>query len=304
MADTLKLEVPESLSGARVDKALATLLNISRAEARALVETGVLVDGAASKPGHRVRPGSVMETPVPRSSPVLTPEDVPFEVVTEDPSFLVVNKPAGIVVHPGAGRSRGTLAAGLLLRFPELRGVGQEGRWGLIHRLDKETSGVLLVGRTTEAFELLSREMRARGIQRVYTALVEGVFSIPTGTVEAPIGRDPARPTRRAVVPDGKPARTHYEVVKSFGSSSLLEVRLDTGRTHQIRVHLAAIDHPVIGDPIYGHRATAASSPRLFLHAGRISFTHPTDGTAVTAEAPLPEDLSTVLAQLSGRSDG
>ena len=286
-----------------MDKALATLLNISRAEARSLVKTGVIIDGAAAKPSHHVRSGSVIETPALPSSPVLIPEDVPFEVVTEDPSFLVVNKPAGVVVHPGAGRSGGTLAAGLLLRFPELRGVGQEGRWGLIHRLDKETSGVLLVGRTPEAFEFLSREMRARSIQRVYIALVDGVFSIPTGTVEAPLGRDPARPTRRAVVPEGKPARTHYEVVQGFGSSSLLEVTLDTGRTHQIRVHLAAIDHPVIGDRVYGHRATAASSPRVFLHAGRITFPHPTDGAAVTAEAPLPEDLSTVLARLAGRSD-
>ena len=304
MADTLTFEVPESLSGARVDKILATLLDISRTEARALMESGVIVDGAVAKPGDRVAAGSVIHTPAPRPSPVLAPEDVPFDVVIEDPSFLVVDKPPGVVVHPGAGRARGTLAAGLLGRYPELKGVGQEARWGLIHRLDKETSGVLLVGRTAGAFAFLSSELKARRIQRFYVALVEGVLSIPTGTVDAPIGRDPARPIRRAVVPEGKPARTHYEVVESFATSSLLNVRLETGRTHQIRVHLAAIDHPVSGDRVYGRPQTSARSPRAFLHASRIEFAHPIDGSAVKAEAPLPEDLSRVLAGLFEDRDG
>ena len=287
-----------------MDKILATLLDISRAEARALVESGVTVDGVVAKAGDRVAAGSAIQTPTPRPSPVLLPEDVPFEVVIEDPSFLVVDKPSGVVVHPGAGRAKGTLAAGLLGRYPELEGVGQEGRWGLIHRLDKETSGVLLVGRTAEAFAFLSGELKARRIQRFYVALVEGVFSIPTGTVDAPIGRDPMRPIRRAVVPEGKPARTHYEVVESFGNSSLLKVRLETGRTHQIRVHLASIDHPVSGDHVYGRPPTAAGSPRAFLHASQIEFTHPLDGSAVKAEAPLPQDLSFVLARLFEDRDG
>ena len=304
MANTLTLEVPESLSGVRLDKILATLLDISRAEARVLMERGVTVDEVIAKPGDRVAAGSVIQTPPPKPFPVLEPEDVPFGVVVEDPSFLVVDKPSGVVVHPGAGRAKGTLAAGLLGRYPELEGVGQEGRWGLIHRLDKETSGVLLVGRTPEAFASLSHDLRARRIQRFYVALVEGVFSIPTGTVDAPIGRDPARPIRRAVVPEGKPARTHYEVVESFGNFSLLKVRLETGRTHQIRVHLAAIDHPVTGDRVYGRPPTPATSPRTFLHANRIEFAHPVDGSAVEAEAPLPEDLTAVLALLFEDRDG
>jgi 23S rRNA pseudouridine1911/1915/1917 synthase len=298
VADTLRLEVPEALSGTRLDKALATLLDISRAEARVMVESGVLVGGTAGKPSDRVDAGSVIETPPPSLRRALAPEDIQFEVVMEDSHLIVVDKPAGIVVHPGAGHARGTLAAGLLSRFPEIEGVGHEGRWGLIHRLDKETSGVLLVARTQMAFDFLSSEMRGRRVQRVYDALVDGLFSIPTGTVEAPIGRDPAQPTRRAVVPYGKPATTHYEVVRSFAHSSLLEVRLETGRTHQIRVHLAAIDHPLIGDRLYGSRAAAAKSPRVFLHARRIEFTHPEEKTAVSAEAPLPEDLSRVLAGL------
>ena len=304
MADTLTLEVPEALSGTRVDKILATLLHVSRAEARSLVGSGVTVDGVVAKPGDRLAAGSSIHTPAPQPPMDLVPEDVPFEVVLEDPSFLVVDKPPGIVVHPGAGRATGTLAAGLLGRYPELEGVGQKGRWGLVHRLDKETSGILLVGRTAEAFTFLSDHLKARRIQRFYVALVEGVFSIPTGTVDAPIGRDPARPTRRAVVPEGKPARTHYEVVESFDTSSLLKVRLETGRTHQIRVHLAAIKHPVTGDRTYGRPATGDSSPRTFLHASRIEFPHPADGSAVEAEVPLPKDLADVLASLYEGRDG
>ena len=154
MADTLRLEVPESLSGTRVDKILATLLQVSRAEARSLVDSGVTVDGVVAKPGDRLAAGSSIQTPKPRPPTDLVPEDVPFEVVLEDPSFLVVDKPPGIVVHPGAGRATGTLAAGLLGRYPELEGVGQEGRWGLVHRLDKDTSGVLLVGTDCTSFRL------------------------------------------------------------------------------------------------------------------------------------------------------
>ena len=206
--------------------------------------------------------GATIATPTPAPIADLQAEDVDFEVVFEDESVVVVDKPPGITVHPGSGRQHGTLAAGLLHRYPELEGVGDPGRWGLIHRLDRETSGVLIVARTTAAYEWLTDALAARHIDRHYLALAHNRFPVPTGTIDAPIGRDPSQPTRRAVVATGKPSVTHYEVLEelSGGDVSLLEVRLETGRTHQIRVHLAAIDHPVLGDralltgPVPDHR--------------------------------------------------
>ena len=301
MADTLKIEVPDDLAGERVDRALATLLRVSRAKARALLDEGVLIEGSPAKPSDRVRPGMTLESPLPTDTVELKPEPVEFDVIHEDDSLIVVDKPPGMVVHPGAGRTEGTLAAGLLHRFPDLEGVGTSGRWGLVHRLDRDTSGVLLVGRTQEAFEKLSSDLANRRIARIYTAMVHGTFATETGTIDAPIGRDPARPTRRAVIPGGKPAVTHYEVVRQYPEVglSLLEVRLETGRTHQIRVHMTAIDHPVLGDRMYSTSNKAIRSPRVFLHARRVELGHPATGEDVAYEAPLPMDLTRVLESLS-----
>lgn len=301
MADQVKLQVPDALDGSRVDKAIAELFDVSRAVASGVVEEGVLVDGSEAAASDRVRAGQVIVCRRPEDTMRLAPEAVDFEVVYEDQSVIVVDKPAGVVVHPGSGRTSGTLAAGLLDRYPELEGVGAADRWGLVHRLDKDTSGVIVVARTSVAFDQLTAELRRREIERVYVALVEGRMSAPTGTVDAPIGRDPSRPTRRAVVPGGKHARTHYEVVRYYQESdvSLLEVRLETGRTHQIRVHLAAIDHPVAGDATYGATRRDLTVPRTFLHAAKVAFTHPTTGKRLEVEAPLPADLATVLDRLS-----
>jgi 23S rRNA pseudouridine1911/1915/1917 synthase len=300
VADTLNLVVPTELSGSRVDKALAVLLKISRNEARLLFEGGVLVDGSVVRPRDQVEEGSIIETPRPIGQPILKPEPVEFGVVIESSAYLVVDKPAGVVVHPGSGRTFGTLAAGLLYRYPDLEGVGMPSRWGLVHRLDRDTSGVLLIARTQGAYESLTADLKARRISRVYLALVNGIFPIPTGTIEAPIGRDPARPTRRAVVESGKRAATHYEVMKSYEDhdATLLKVRLETGRTHQIRVHLSAIDHPIIGDRTYGKGPTSVGSPRTFLHASEIDFVDPGSGESVSATAPLPQDLEAVLDNL------
>ncbi len=300
MADEIELKVTPELDGARVDKALATLLTISRADSRALVDEGVFVDGARVRPSDRVRAGATVRSPAPTASIPLRPEPVPFVVLYEDGSLLVIDKPAGAVVHPGSGRTRGTIAAGLLHRYPDLEGVGQENRWGLVHRLDKDTSGAMIVARTSESYQALSEMIRRREITRVYTALVDGLFNAPTGTIDAPIGRDPLRATRRAAVHDGKPARTHYEVTRAIPEHecSLLTVRLDTGRTHQIRVHMASIGHPVIGDHTYGGGVSGTRSPRMFLHASRVGFRHPDTGLALEIEAPLPEDLAGVLAAM------
>lgn len=298
----MTIEVPGHLDGERLDKVLAEQFSISRSRARDLVEMGVLVDGEAGSASRRVTAGQLIRSPRPGTTPVLVPEPIVFEVLHQDDLVVVVDKPAGLVVHPGAGHRKGTLAAGLLHRYPELADVGPPDRAGLVHRLDKDTSGAILVGRTPDSYRSLVRALRRREIERVYLTLVEGSMPAPTGTVEAPIGRDPARPTRRAVLHGGKTARTHYRVLEEITGAgvSLLEVRLETGRTHQIRVHLAAISHPVVGDRVYGTARHGA--PRTFLHAVSLSFAHPGTGEGVTVSSPLPEDLSITLTRLGGRS--
>ena len=301
MADQIELVVPSSLDGARVDKALAELLDVSRASASVVVDSGIEVDGHPARASDRVTGGQVIRCRPPEEASGLSAEDLDFSVLYGDDHVIVVDKPAGFVVHPGSGRARGTLAAGLLARFPELEGVGAPERWGLVHRLDKDTSGAILVARTSEAFDFLTSELRGRRIGRTYTALVEGRLGAPTGTIDAPIGRDPIHPTRRAVTHGGKQARTHYSVSRYYeeADASLLEVRLETGRTHQIRVHLSAIDHPVAGDVIYGATRKDLGVPRTFLHASRLDFTHPDSGEGMSVEAPLPTELATVLGHLS-----
>ena len=300
MADQRDLVVPDSLDAARVDKAIAEILGVSRAVARRLIDQGVSVDSEPALPSDRVAAGSVLAVPAQEEEPVLTAEAVEFAVVYEDADLIVVDKPPGLVVHPGGGRLTGTLAGGLLHRYPELEGVGDQGRWGLVHRLDKDTSGLLLVARNEESHRVLTTRLRRREITRVYTALVHGVLGSPTGTIDAPIGRDPSQPMRRAVTLDGKPARTHYEMAATFPESecSLATVRLETGRTHQIRVHFAAIGHPVVADSLYGRRPRRTTSPRMFLHAAELRLAHPRTGESLEFFSPLPRDLQAVLDRL------
>lgn len=302
MAGSIELTVPSELDGERVDKVLARLLGVSRVLARQLVDTGVTVDGSPAKGSDRVGDGAKLVSPEPSGPMSLEPEDVAFGTAYEDDDVIVVDKPPGLVVHPGSGNARGTLASGLLYRYPELSGVGSPGRWGLVHRLDRDTSGLLLVGRNQEAFDSLTAQIANRSISRVYLTLAHGVFGIPTGTIDAPLGRDPARPTRRAVVPGGKPAITHYEIEREDDVNELtfLRVRLETGRTHQIRVHLSAIDHPILGDRLYGSKPGRISSPRVFLHAHQLQFTHPSSGDDVVVTSRLPDDLQKVLNQVGG----
>lgn len=297
MVEQVAVEVPDGLDGARVDKAVAELLGLSRAQASALVADGVYVDLVPATPSQRVQTGQVIRCRAPGGPQELVPEKVAFGVVHEDDSVIVVDKPAGLVVHPGSGRREGTLVAGLIDRYPDLVGVGSAGRWGLVHRLDKGTSGLLCVARTAEAFEDLSGQLRRREMTRVYTALVEGGMGAPTGTIEAPIARDLSRPTQQMVTPGGRHARTHYEVVRHFTGSdvSLLTVWLDTGRTHQIRVHMSAIGHPVVGDWPYGAIRRDLDPPRIFLHAASLELDHPVTGKRLRLESPLPPDLSTFL---------
>lgn len=292
------VSVTAELAGERADRALAALAGISRSAARTLIDAGhVTVAGAVAVPKTRVAPGDVIEFPEDAGFVELEPEQVAFDVAYSDEVMIVVDKPAGVVVHPGAGRRTGTLAAGLLYRFPELEGVGERDRWGIVHRLDRDTSGLMLVARTGQAHERLSRALARRSIERVYLALVIGTMEMPNGTIDAPIGTDPADPRKRKVILGGRAARTHYRVIGRFRDVTLLEVRLESGRTHQIRVHLASIGHPVVGDPWYG-RPWRVESPRVFLHATRLTVEHPTTGESMTFDSPLPADLAAVIAGL------
>lgn len=301
MAERLTFAVPDELVGERLDRVVAVLGEMSRSAARDLLDDEeVTVDGQALPPRARLSAGQVVSFPPPVTAPSLRAEPVEFEVVYEDEEVMVVDKPAGLVVHPGAGRSEGTLAAGILHRHPEVEGVGQEDRWGVVHRLDRDTSGLLVVALRTAAYDSLTDQVAARTMERDYLALVDGLFPVPTGTVDAPLARDPARPTRRRVEAGGRPARTHYSLVREYQTAgvSLLRVRLETGRTHQIRVHLAAIDHPLAGDGLYRPGPDRVEVPRLFLHATRLAFTHPGTGDRLDFESPLPPDLARVLEAL------
>jgi 23S rRNA pseudouridine1911/1915/1917 synthase len=297
-----RFEVPGSLAGERVDRALALLTGWSRAEVQALVEEGaVLVGGRPVPKSRRQEAGEeVVVTSVPPEDAPPAPEAVDFDVVHEDADVVVVSKPAGLVVHPGAGHATGTLAGGLLARFPEMAGVGDPLRPGIVHRLDRDTSGLMVVARSPEAYTALVAALGRREVERRYLALAWGRFEARRGSIDAPIGRSPTRPTRMAVREAGKEARTGYEVVEEYGHppASLLDCRLETGRTHQIRVHLAAIGHPVVGDSAYGGDRPPLRPGRPFLHAAHLAFAHPTSGERLAFDDPLPPELEAVLSAL------
>jgi len=297
-------EVPAALAGERLDRVVAILTGASRSEAAALIADGqVLVSGAAvTTRSARVRLGDVVEVDAPDAGTgaALEPEpSVVVPVVHEDPHLLVVDKPAGLVVHPGAGQATGTLVQGLLARYPELSGVGVDPvRPGVVHRLDKGTSGLLLVARTPEAYERLVAMLAAREVHRRYRALAWGLVEAATGLVDAPIGRSAREPTRMAVVERGKEARTRYEVLRRFHDPvevTELACTLETGRTHQIRVHLRSIGHPVVGDVRYDGARQSLPLERPFLHAEVLELEHPVTGEPLRFESPLPEDLQSVL---------
>jgi 23S rRNA pseudouridine1911/1915/1917 synthase len=295
--------VPDALAGERVDRVVAMLTGWSRSEVQALVEGGdVLVGGAAVGKSRKLRAGEVVEVvgAPPESAPP-GPEPIAVDVRYEDPDVLVISKPAGLVVHPGAGHADGTLVNGLLFRFPDIAGVGDPARPGIVHRLDRDTSGLMLVARSVAAYDGLVAALAARAVERRYRALVWGRPEADRGVVDAPIGRSVRRPTRMAVREAGREARTGYAVVGAYEdpSVSLLECRLETGRTHQIRVHLQAIGHPVVGDAAYGGRRPAIALDRPFLHAEHLAFTHPVTGKQLEFDDPLPEDLQKILDLLA-----
>lgn len=301
--------IPAALGGQRIDRVVAFVADVSRADAAALLGAGaVLVNGAVpAKPSERVEEGDTVVVTVERQDGQLEADpSVEVPVVFEDRDVLVVDKPAGLVVHPGAGTLDHTMAHGLLARYPELRGVGPDVRPGIVHRLDKGTSGLLVVARSNEALDGLKEQLVVRSMLRQYVTLVDGRVTSSEGVIDAPLGRSPRDPTRHAVVLSGRDARTRYEVIQRFDDPAVtqLRCRLETGRTHQIRVHLEAIDHPVIGDDRYGGSQPSMGLDRPFLHAETLGFAHPITGEWMEFVSPLPTDLIAVLASCSVSSDG
>jgi 23S rRNA pseudouridine1911/1915/1917 synthase len=291
--------VPADAAGERLDRFLASLPEVgSRAAAERLLEEGAaVVDGERRPKSHRLEGGERIELEVPEartgSAPVAR-EEVPLRIAYEDEHLLVVDKPAGVVVHPSPGHESGTLVHGLV----GLAAGGDEERPGIVHRLDRDTSGLLVVARSEEAYGKLQELVRARELERRYKALVRGSPRSWSGRIEAPIGRDRREPTRHSLDTDTpREAVTHFEVERLLDRHALLDVRLETGRTHQIRVHLAAIGLPVVGDPVYG--VPDERLKRQFLHAWRLAFTHPLGGEQVEVESPLPPELQAALARFA-----
>lgn len=287
---------------------------MSRTRLQALIASGrVALRGPAQsaargtitrvRPSTRVRAGDIVDVEIPprgAAVEVLHPEPIPLAVIYEDDDLLVVNKPPGMTVHPGAGQSSGTLVHAVLARCPDLPPIGGADRPGIVHRLDKDTSGLLVVAKTEAAWRGLQAQIQSRRARRDYLALVHGRVQQSSGVIDAPLGRHRRHRTRMAVVASGRRAVTHYRVAERFDEATLLEVRLDTGRTHQIRVHCAHLGHPVVGDPIYGRRANPWGLRRQALHARGLAFVHPVSGAALAFSAPLPADIEAALQALRG----
>lgn len=307
--ETHRTTVPPELAGLRLDQALARMFpEFSRSRLKAWVTSGdVLVDGRRRRPRDTMDGGEQIElTTEPETAVASAPEPLPLSIVFEDDDLLVVDKPAGLVVHPGAGNAGGTLMNGLLYHAPQLAGLP---RAGIVHRIDKDTTGLLLVAKSHRAHTALVRALADRQIERAYVAVCNGVLT-GGGTIDAPIGRHRVDRTRMAVVDGGRPAVTHYTVRERYRAHTLVDVKLDTGRTHQIRVHFAHRRHPLLGDPVYGGRLAIpagasealAEALRTFrrqaLHAARLAFAHPVSGMPMAFEAPLPADFERLLALL------
>jgi 23S rRNA pseudouridine1911/1915/1917 synthase len=314
---TIQIQVEQP--AARLDHFLAEAIpHLSRSQIQKLIRQGrVLLTPAAgkigapvSRPGSAVQPGDVIivRLPAPPANK-LQPEDIPLDVIFEDEELLVINKPAGLVIHPAHGHQSGTLVNALLARYPDLAGMADfdddtaidpavSGRPGIVHRLDRDTSGLIVVARTPAALQNLQRQFKDRLVKKTYLALVFGRPAASEGVIDVPLGRDPRNRQKFAAVIRGKPARTHYRVQAGYEKYSLLEIGLETGRTHQIRVHLAWLKCPVVGDTVYGRKKNALNLERQFLHAWRLQFAHPHHDKILQLEAPLAPDLQYVLDNL------
>lgn len=283
------------------------LHQLSRSRVQKLIRDGLVTvsDTIITKNGHRLNGGEVISVRIPHTEPsTLTPEEIPLDVIYENERVLLVNKPAGMVVHPAAGHTTGTLVHAVLAHAPDLPGVGGEYRPGVVHRLDKDTSGLIILAKDDDALQLLQVQFKRRTVKKMYLALVDGAPPTPSGRVETPIGRDPRERKRMAVVGEsrGRKAVTIYHTEESFRNHTLLRVQIQTGRTHQIRVHMAFLGCPVAGDQVYGRRTPTIALDRQFLHAAKLTITLPGEAEARTFEAPLPTELTAILTTLRSKT--
>lgn len=312
MSGRISVEVPAGAEGSRVDRFMADASGLSRALVQRLIAEGRLTaEGQRLRARDPVRAGQRLELDVPEAAPEeVAAEDIPLEVVYRDEDVIVVDKPAGLVTHPAPGHESGTLVNALLALEAGANGLGSIGgvrRPGIVHRLDRDTSGLLMVARNDAAQVSLQAQLKARRVRKTYLGLVGGVVDAQLGRIEKPIGRDPRNRMRMAVTGEGKPAVTGYRVRERFTRWTLLELDLVTGRTHQIRVHLASIGHAVAGDAVYAGGVTRRGPDgleRLFLHAWKLEFVSPGSGRLVRCEAPLPEELDSVLDDLRAAEEG
>ncbi|KRL94004.1 pseudouridine synthase [Limosilactobacillus equigenerosi DSM 18793 = JCM 14505] len=296
--ETKQLTITDTMTG-RLDKVLATQFSqYSRSQLKHWLDDGlVLVNGQVMKAKYKVQVGDEIQITPPETKAIdLVAQDIPLDIVYEDDDVLVVNKPQGMVVHPAPGHPDGTLVNALLYHAP-LSTINGEFRPGIVHRIDKDTSGLLMVAKTDRAHQSLTAQLKAKTNEREYVALVHGVIKEERGTINAPIGRSPKNRQQQAIVANGRPAVTHFEVLKRYQHYTLVSCRLETGRTHQIRVHMKYINHPLAGDPVYGPRKTLPGNGQ-YLHARTLGFTHPVTGEVMTFTAPLPEWFATQLARL------
>jgi 23S rRNA pseudouridine1911/1915/1917 synthase len=302
--------VPAALDGERIDRVVSLIADISRSDATKLIaDGGTEIDGSVVTSGKsRLKEGQTVVVDLDKIPvPVLPGPDasVVLDVVYVDEDIIVINKAAGVVVHPASGHGNGTLVNGILALYPEVATVGQPGRPGIVHRLDSGTTGMMVVARTQRAYDSLVAALQEHEVGREYLALAWGHFDSPTATVDAAIGRHPRDPMKMAVVNSGKWARTHLEVQETFNDPvdvTLVQCTLETGRTHQIRVHLGAVGHPVVGDSMYGGARSALVAPRPMLHARRLTLIHPGSGEEMTFEAQLPADMAAIIAKCSVRT--
>jgi 23S rRNA pseudouridine1911/1915/1917 synthase len=305
--ERLTLSIQAEEAGTRLDRYLTSILTgISRTKVQQLIVDGeILVNGHTGKSGYTLRVGDEVQVTslnMHNRAANIKPQLLPLDVVYEDKDLLVVNKAAGMVVHPAPGHHDDTLVNALIARYPDLQREDSEQRPGIIHRLDKDTSGLIIIARNAATRSALVEQMKRREVVKRYLALVEGVVALDKGSIDAPIGRNPRHRQQMVITAVGsRAARTHFRVQEQFARHTLLLLELETGRTHQIRVHLKAIGHPIVGDPIYGsgNINRGLTLKRQFLHAYQLKFTHPTTGSIINLEAPLPEDLQAVLDQKS-----
>ena len=300
--ESIELIVEPAFSGMRLDAYLREQTPFSRSRIVSLMEEGaLLVNGETeSKAARKTEEGMRLLLKIPETRPVnIVPQDIPLDILYQDADVVIVNKPSGMVVHPAAGNESDTLVNALLYHVHDLSGIGGEIRPGIVHRLDKDTSGLILIAKNDAAHTALSKQFKQRTMEKHYRAVAHGSFAKPEGLIDAPIGRHPVDRKKMAVVANGKPSRTEWHVLEQLHGATYLDVHLLTGRTHQIRVHMLSVGHPLLGDKIYApNLKTAVRVPRLMLHAYSLAFTHPTTGERLTFCAPLPAAFEETLQKL------